>query len=382
MPTIPRDIYERTFSGSGSLPQRAVTSLSRATIMPPLDHVEHPQPNHVFPDWLTPADQTRLMDEMALAWRRGIRRWQGQNRVLLLEETSRVLTDAVLTWAGIPLKQARVASRALDLVCMLGGLGGVAGAAATHPLKARLARARFELWLTHVLRAVRRRKLQVHRHSALYVLANHRDAAGRRLDLSDVAGQLIDFFKPIVAAARSISFAALAMKEHPDQRAQLAVEPIGEGAGPYAEAFMREVQRCYLAPRDSSLGDGRETDRDSDEWIAPEHFRPERFLSWGDEDRFFLEQGDRATFSWLTTHSVTLAVHFLARCATYDVVPDPESSFVATRTPSRPASGLVIQNVRATEALDGSAPRPRSYNTTRDLRFDSPEFARASTVRH
>jgi fatty-acid peroxygenase len=384
------------FARSGTLPQPAVASLSGRKTMHRLDVAGHKPLDRALPNLLTTADRQRLIDETALAWRRGIRRWQTQSKVVLLEETARVLTDAVLTWAGIPLKQARVAKRARDLELMVDGFGG----APAFPLQSKLAQARIELWLAHILSSVRRRKLQVHRHTALWVLATHRDADGQPLDLTTAAAELIGILRPTVAVAWDVTLAALALHQHPDARAKLASEPIGEGTGAFTDAFAKEVSRFYpsvpyaaarvrsrfawkgheFKPGALVVLDVQGTDRDPNTWTAPEEFRPERFLSW--EDASDYSNGFSRPAEWIQSFNVALALHFLTRGATYEVLPDQDLTIDRTRMPTQPESGFVMHNVRATDLLDRPAPRPSTQREVRDLEVEFDEVVPARHLRH
>ena len=56
-------------------------------------------------------------------------------------------------------------------------------------------------------------------------------------------------------------------------------------------------------------------------------------------------------------HNVALGLHFLTRGISYDVVPQQDLTFDLRRMPTRPQSGFVIRNVRATDVLHQAAPR-------------------------
>ncbi|WNG46954.1 cytochrome P450 [Archangium minus] len=117
-------------------------------------------------------------------------------------------------------------------------------------------------------------------------------------------------------------------------------------------------------------------------WNAPDAFRPERFKQWSGSPFDFIPQGGgpratghRCPGEWITMHNVTLALHFLTRCMSYEVVPGQDLSVDPTRMPTRPRSGFVIRNVRATLALDGKAPRLPSPTAAHDSATGSVEEA-------
>src|SRR5262249_29648737 len=99
-------------------------------------------------------------------------------------------------------------------------------------------------------------------------------------------------------------------------------------------------------------------------WSDPDAFRPERFRDWDDGTFGFIPQGGgslrdghRCPGEWITMHNVALALHFLTRCMTYEVVPGQDLGYDLHRMPTRPRSGIIVRNVRATGVLDGPAPR-------------------------
>jgi hypothetical protein len=254
------------------------------------------------------ANRERLMHEAALSWKRAIRRWEHSGEVVLLEEVACVLTDAVCTWAGLPLKQAKVRRLARNLVRMVDGSAGL-GPRRWH---AELARARTEIWVAYILGKIRRRTLQVHRDSALYVLANHRE-----LDLQTAAAELVDFLQPIVAVAWDVTLAARVLQESPHLREEIIRDQLCESAEVYADALTARVS----------------------------HFG-------------FIPQQKRG--HWITRLNVASALHFLTSCCTYEVVTGADPAQQVT-------TDLVVRNVRATEALDRSAPRLSSESPARDV---------------
>lgn len=174
---------------------------------------------HLDRSAMTETKRERLLRETALSWKRAIRRWQQAGEIVLLEETACVLTDAVFTWAGIPLKQAKVRRRARDLMRMVEGAGSVG----PRLWQASFARARTQLWIAYLVHKVRRGKLQVQRDCPLYMMAKHRDADGRELDLEMVARGLVDdALLPTVAVAWDVVSAASALHEHPNAADEIA----------------------------------------------------------------------------------------------------------------------------------------------------------------
>jgi fatty-acid peroxygenase len=396
---------ESKLARHGALPRRVVTSLFGKNAVHTLDDAAHQQRKRAFLSLMTEANLERLMDETAQAWRRAIRKWEGSSRIKLLDATQCVLTEAVCSWAGVPIDVSELPKRARDFASMVDGFGGVG----PRLWKAKLARMRTERWISGIIQAVREGTLRVAPETALYVMANHREPDGRLLDLKTAAVELINVLRPTVAVSWYVTFAALALHQHPAARDKIAREPVGEGAGVYADAFMQEVRRFYpftpylgarvrapftwkgydFKPGTLVLLDVHGTDHDPRLWAAPGEFRPERFLHWvGGKFDFIPQgggdptQGHRCPGEWITMHNVTLALHFLTRCTTYDVMPGQDLSIDLGRMPAQPASGFVIQRVRATEALDGPAPRLPSRSAVRGMRGVRPSEAAETPMHH
>ena len=329
------------------------------------------------------------MTEMAREWQDAIRRWERQDTVVLFDEVQRLLTAGVCRWAGIPLAPSEIASRARDLASIIDSFAGVG----PRLWKGKLARVRSEGWIGKLIHDVRRGALQVPDGSVLSVMAQHRDESGAPLGPRVAAVEVLNVIRPTVAIAWYVTFAALALHQYPDAREKVAREASSNDAGEYTDLFMQEVRRFY--PFTPFLGakvresfawrghtfkkgilvllDVHGTNHDPRLWDAPEEFRPERFRTWSGDAFDFIPQGggDRRTGhrcpgEWITMHNVALALHFLTRCASYEVVPDQDLSFSRRRMPTRPESGFILRNVRAHDALDARAPHLPSITAARD----------------
>jgi hypothetical protein len=62
-------------------------------------------------------------------------------------------------------------------------------------------------------------------------IATHHDADGRELDARTAGVELLNVLRPTVAVARYVTFAALALHDHPEWRSRLAPAGGGPGAG-------------------------------------------------------------------------------------------------------------------------------------------------------
>jgi hypothetical protein len=79
-------------------------------------------------------------------------------------------------------------------------------------------------------------------------------------------------------------------------------------------------------------------------------------------------------------HNLTLALHFLTRCMTYEVPADQDLSIDLGRMPTRPKSGFVLRAVHATQALEASAPQLPSRRAARDSAAAQGERERSVAV--
>lgn len=329
-----------------------------------------------------PASLERMTELAAREWRLAIRRWERGGPIVLLEESQRLLTRATCAWAGVPLDEADVSRRARDFAFMIDAFGG----AGPRLWKGKLARSRAESWLTKIIEGVRDGSVRATPGSALHVMAHHREVDGEPLPARTAAVELINVIRPTVAVSWLITFAALALFEHPEMRERVANDER------YADLFVQEVRRFYpftpylgakvrapfewkghrFAKGTLVLLDVYGNDHDPGIWGDGETFRPERFESWSGGAYDFIPQGGgtrmghRCPGEWVVMHHLALALHYLARCTTYDVPADQDLRVDLGRMPARPASGFVMRDVRATPLVEADPPRRPSATAARD----------------
>lgn len=386
---------EKKFRRGNALPRHLVGSLLGRRAVHMLDADAHRHRKAAFLSLMSSARLEHLMEAIAAHWRRAIGRWERAESIVLLEEVRCVLTGAICDWAGVPLPAREVAGRARDFGAIVDAFGGLG----PKLWRGKLARMRAERWLAQLVQDVRRGAVHPPTNSALHVLANHRELDGQPLSPATAAVELLNVLRPSVALASYVVFAALALHDHPEAREKLLREPPGEAAGKYADLFMQEVRRLYpfvpfLAARVRGpfmwrghqfetgrlvLLDVYGTNHDPHLWKSPYEFRPERFEQWSGDGYDFIPQGGgspaaghRCPGEAMTMHSVTLALHLLNRCMTYEVAPNQDLAIDLRRMPARLESGLILRNVRATAAMAQPAPRLPSGAAARQA-SESPE---------
>jgi fatty-acid peroxygenase len=188
------------------------------------------------------------------------------------------------------------------------------------------------------------------------------------LDTEVAAVELINVLRPVVAVARFVAFAALALHEHPE-----CVQKI-QADEDYLEMFVQEVRRFYpffpfVGGRVRNAFDWRGrryttgtwvlldlhgTDHDARAWGNPEEFRPERFRRWGGSAFDFVPQGGgdhcnghRCPGEWATIALMKRAVRLLTGSMSYEV-PEQDLRISLSRMPTVPKSRFVISGVRRT----------------------------------
>jgi fatty-acid peroxygenase len=320
----------------------------------------------MFMRLLSPEHAVRIGAITDQLWRAAVERWERGGRAVLFDEGVRVIGVGICRWAGLPLAPEDAARRVWDLARIVDGFGSVG----LPHVEARLARKRSERWVRGVVADVRRGRLTPPAGSALDVVTSFRDVDGQLLDDRTAAVELLNIVRPSVATAWFVAFSALALHENPGWRQRLAAES-GEELDRDLEAFTHEVRRLYpFAPvvgaraardvtwRGHTLPEGRLVlldlhgmNHDPHLWPDPDRFDPERFAGRQPDAYTYVPQGGadphtghRCAGERVTVELLKSALRALTR-VTYDV-PEQDLSFPLSRMPTRPHSGVVIENVR------------------------------------
>ena len=353
------------FQRTGAIPRRIQTTLMGEHGIQTLDDDAHQHRKALFMSVMTPGSLHSFTAQVAETWRAYLRRWEQQASIVLYPEAEEVLCRAACGWAGLPFEEKDIAPLARDLSAMIDAFGGVG----PRHAKGKLARRRAERWVGTSIDQVRAGQQYAREESPLYAVAWFRDLDGELLPTKRAAVELLNLMRPIIAIARFVVFAAVALHENPEWRPRL------QSGDPQAlEWFAQEVRRLYpftplLGARvrhsfewkgctfkkgQLTLLDVHGIDHDERQWERPDEFWPERFRTWDGSPFNFIPQGGgdywhnhRCAGEWLTIEALKTSVLLLATAMTYKV-PDQDLRIDLTRMPTLPASGFIMHQVRAT----------------------------------
>lgn len=350
------------FTRKGALPPTALKLLQDIGSVQWQDGEAHRRRKQMFMSLMTEPNIRQLVDMTVLRWRDRLADWEEMQEIVLHDEVREILCDAVCAWAGVPLSAREVRQRTREFAAMIDGAGSVG----PWNWRGMLLRSRTERWARSIVTAIRNHRLGVAEGSAVNTIAWHYDSAGGLLKTKTAAVELLNVLRPIVAVARFIVFAALALHEHPECRQKLQ-----SGDDRYLEWFVQEVRRFYpffpvvggrvrngfewrehrFDKGDWVLLDLYGTNHDSRAWKEPGTFRPERFESWNSNPFNFIPQGGgdhyrthRCPGEWVTVELIKAAVILLTSIS-YDV-PVQDLRVNLGKMPALPVSGFRIGNVR------------------------------------
>ncbi len=349
------------FQRSGAAPRRMQRTLVGDRTIQSTDDITHHERKMLFLSLLADGRIRGLRAAFEERWRIALRRWASEERVVLFTEMGSLLTRAVCAWTGVPLPDDEAEKRVVDIRSVIDGAGGVG----PRYWRGRRARTRADAWMRDVIERSRAGKIPVVEGSALHAVANFRGASGALFDAETAGQELFNIVRPTVAVDRFITFAALALHEHPESRSRV-VEP------DYLHWFVQEVRRYYpffpfavartraafewqgfhFPGNTRTLLDLYGTDHDAARWEEPEKFRPERFANWEGNMFTFIPQGGgdpahghRCPGEWVVIELMKTAVLLLTKEMSYQV--PPQDLYIRlSRMPAIPKSRFVISRVR------------------------------------
>jgi len=365
---------ESRFSRADAAPALVLKTLFGEGGVQGLDDEAHRARKGMFMSLMTRAALERFVPMLTDAWEERLERWHDEDSVVLLHEAHVALCAAACEFAGLQLRNERIEELAGHCFDMIDGFG-TGGPPAW--LKARRARLAEEEWARQVVRDVREGRRSPEPGTAAHVFSlPHGQTPALPVEIAAV--ELLNVIRPIVAIARFVAYAAVALHEHPRLMYRLRQDDT------LLVPFVQEVRRFYpftpllgaRARRDFTWGGARfeegtltildvyGTNRDPASWSQPDLFAPERFVDREPGKFELIPQGGgdfgtghRCAGEWLTIEALKESVRFLTRRIRYSV-PAQELGWSTRRIPARPRDGVVIREIReATPAVQVTPPR-------------------------
>lgn len=351
------------FQRNGAMPKRIQKTLTGVNAIHTMDGDAHILRKLLFMSLMTPSHQKRLAELAMEQLQASSSKWEASEKVVLFEEAKEMLCRIVCYWAGVPLQESEVKERADDFSSMVDAFGAVG----PRHWKGRRARTRGEEWIRGIIEDVRAGRQKADEGSALYAIAFHKELDGSQLAPQMVAVELINVLRPTVVIAVFITFAALALHEHPEYK-----EKLRSGNSDDYEMFVQEVRRYYpFAPlvgarvrkdfvwRQCEFKEGMlvfldifGTNHDPRLWENPNEFRPERFKEWKGSLFDFIPQGGgdpakghRCPGEGITVEVMKATLDFLVNKINFEV-PDQDLSYSMAKMPTLPESGFVMNNIK------------------------------------
>lgn len=364
------------FSRRGAVPGAIGNPLFGRGAIHGLDGSEHQRRKAMFLTALSLEAAEQLADAVGTAWSERCESWLVTGRAAVFDEAVQVLGAAVLAWSQAPVQPPSVTALAHDLARLVDGFGSMAP---SQLVTRRLARRRCETWARSVIRVSRARG-PADVSTPTDLVAGAKDSSGAPLPERVAAVELLNLLRPAVAVAWFVSFAAIAIADHPELRASLS--SAGDHAG--RRTFAHELRRAYpfvpmlaararvgldiqghpVRPGQRVLLDVWGSHHLPDRWPAPDSFQPCRFVASPPTAYDLVPQGggDPAQGHRCPGEAATELI--IQKCAQrladldYEIVP-ADRLFPMTRMPTRPPSGPLLTGITRRQGRQGhQGPRP------------------------
>lgn len=354
---------EGRFTREGAMPPTIQHLLQDKGSVQALDGEAHKLRKQAFLSLMSPEAMGRLGNMFEGEWHNVEDRWLKRGQVKLHDMAREILTRAACRWAEVPLPEKDVERITHELSLMIDQVARFG----PRNWYAQLRRRGTESWLAGIVSQVRDGTLNPSAGSALEVFSHHRDIDGELISPEVAAVEIINILRPLLAVARFVVFAAVALHENPQWGETFASGDIED-----VEPFVQEVRRHYpffpavpgrvkeqfrwnehqFGKGDMVVLDLYGTCHDARIFENPSSFQPERFRgwSWDDSPYSLIAQGagkhlasHRCPGEWSTVELMKRAVVILAK-AGYNV-PSQDLTVPLNRFPSLPKSGFVISRV-------------------------------------
>ncbi|GGK54633.1 cytochrome P450 [Salinarimonas ramus] len=347
------------FTRRGALPTFALKLLQDEGSVATLDGEAHRVRKALFMSFMAPERIDPLARASADGLRERLATWH--DGAALHDILREVLCRAACEWVGVPATEDELEAYTHETSAMIDEAGSFGPA----NWIARVRRNRAEARLRDLVAAARSGESPFFEGSPAAAVVAHRGADGAPLDEAVCAVELLNLIRPIVAVARFVTFAALALHRHPGHAAAIRA---AEGGA--ARRFVEEVRRTTpffpvvagrvrtpftWRERDFAQGemvvlDLYGTDRDPRLYADPARFDPDRHLGrtptpfdlvpQGGGDHF---TGHRCAGEWLTIAIMQSLVEVLAHASWR--VPEQDLTVDLRKMPALPKSGLVLADV-------------------------------------
>lgn len=349
------------FTRRGAVPLTVQHLLQDEGSVQGLEGTAHRHRKQAFLDVMAPDTMPALGELFEEEWRQAMSRHEVDRRIVLADVAEEVLAGTACRWCGIPLEKADLPRLTRELSLMVRW----AGSQGPGNWYAQWRRRGTEQWAAGLVEQVRDGRLDAGPATTLRVFAELTDENGERLPARIAAVEILNVLRPMVAIARFITFAAVALAEHPRWRERFASGDV-EGLEPFAQEVRRYYPFFPVVPGRSvdaftwqghRFGQGEwvildlyGTCHDPRLWHDPHAFVPERFegWSWDDDPYSMIAQGagehartHRCPGEWSTVEVLRRALVLLA---TDDrTLPAQDLTVPLNRFPTMPRSGVILE---------------------------------------
>lgn len=351
------------FIRHGAAPKRVQKTLLGEGGVQSLDGKAHHHRKAMFMNHTNKDSLGGLRELTKKHWDVAIDNWINKEEINFYDESKVLIIKIACNWAGVPLKEDEVYKRAEEMAEMYETPATIA----LEQHKGRQARRNSEKWIRDMVEDIRQVNLNPPEDSVLYNFAFHKDLEGNLLDPDIVAVEVLNILRPMVAISVYMNFMALALHQHPEEKAKLRT-----GDEEALERFVQEVRRYYpffpfngAKVKEDFTWNGYDFEKDTlvlldfygtnhhpEIWDNSEEFDPDRFKEWDENKYDFVPQGGgdyhtnhRCAGEWVTLDIMKISLDYLVNKITYDV-PEQDLDYSMVDIPSLPKSRFIMKNIK------------------------------------